>query len=106
MNLLVIFYQPGVPSTSGIFIMITNIEEIKHKADIVDIISAYVMLKKEATEMVGLCPFHKEKTPSFKVSKAKGIYKCFGCGKSGDAIAFIMEHEHTDYISAIKLIAL
>ena len=105
MNLLVIFYQPGVPSTSGIFIMITNIEEIKHKADIVDIISAYVNLKKEATEMVGLCPFHKEKTPSFKVSKAKGIYKCFGCGKSGDAIAFIMEHENTDYISAIKIIA-
>jgi DNA primase len=55
--------------------MITNIEEIKHKAEIIEIVSAYVNLKKEGTEMVGLCPFHKEKTPSFKVSKAKGIYK-------------------------------
>lgn len=83
--------------------MISNIEEIKAAADIVDIISGYVKLKKDGTNMTGLCPFHNEKTPSFKVNKS--IYKCFGCGKSGDAISFLQEFNNINYIEAIKLIA-
>ena len=85
--------------------MIGNIEEIKAAADIIDIISEHVKLKKSGSEMEGLCPFHKEKTPSFKVSQAKDLYKCFGCGKSGDSIDFLMSHENMDYVQAIKFIA-
>lgn len=85
--------------------MISNIEQIKLAADIEDIISQYVPLKQNGTNLVGLCPFHKEKTPSFTVSKSKGIYKCFGCGKSGDAISFLNEHLNLNYIEAIKFIA-
>ncbi|MBK7377392.1 MAG: toprim domain-containing protein [Chitinophagaceae bacterium] len=84
--------------------MISNIDEIKQAADIVEIISGYVELKPKSGNHVGLCPFHKEKTPSFTVSNAKG-FKCFGCGKSGDAIAFVMEHLNINYIQAIELIA-
>lgn len=84
--------------------MISNIDEIKQAADIVEIISGYIELKLKSGNHVGLCPFHKEKTPSFTVSNAKG-FKCFGCGKSGDAIAFVMEHLNLNYIQAIKLIA-
>jgi twinkle protein len=84
--------------------MITNAEEIKAKADTVEFISGYVKLKKHGSNMLGLCPFHSEKTPSFNVSN-KG-YKCFGCGKSGtDAVAFIMELENLNYIQALKLLA-
>lgn len=85
--------------------MISNIDEIKAKADIVDIISEYVKLKQSGSELTACCPFHQEKTPSFKVSRAKAIYKCFGCGKSGDSIAFLMEHLNINYVEAIKLIA-
>ena len=84
--------------------MITNTEEIRAAADLVEIVSKYVKLKKHGSGMVGLCPFHKEKTPSFNVSK-KG-YKCFGCGKSGtDAVAFLMEHDSINYIQALKIIS-
>jgi twinkle protein len=84
--------------------MITNAEEIRAKADTVEFISGYVKLKKHGSNMLGLCPFHSEKTPSFNVSN-KG-YKCFGCGKSGtDAVAFIMELENLNYIQALKLLA-
>lgn len=62
-------------------------------------------LKKRGANLLGLCPFHDEKTPSFIVSPAKGIYKCFGCGKSGDSIKFIMEHEHYSYPQALKFLA-
>ena len=85
--------------------MISNIEEIKAAANIVDIISDHVKLKKDGANMTGLCPFHNERTPSFKVNQAKDIYKCFGCGKSGDAIAFLQEYKNINYIEAIKLIA-
>lgn len=85
--------------------MINNIDSIKQAAIIIDVIQDYVKLKKVAGDYIGLCPFHKEKTPSFKVSKAKDIYKCFGCGKSGDSIDFLMEHENINYIQAIKLLA-
>lgn len=85
--------------------MISNIEQIKYAADIVEIIQQYIKLKSKGPNFTGLCPFHSEKTPSFVVSKEKQIYKCFGCGKSGDSIAFLMEHENLNYIQAIKYIA-
>jgi DNA primase catalytic core len=71
--------------------------------DIVEIISHFIELKKHGTNYQGLCPFHGEKTPSFVVSPAKGIYKCFGCGKGGDSINFVMEHEKVEFMEAIKL---
>ena len=85
--------------------MISNIEQIKAAANIVDIIQQHIKLKKSGPDMEGLCPFHNEKTPSFKVSASKGIYKCFGCGKSGDAVQFLIDHERMNYIEAIKFIA-
>ncbi len=85
--------------------MISNIEQIKAAANICDIISPHVKLKKNGLNLVGLCPFHNEKTPSFTVSEAKGIYKCFGCGKTGDAIQFLTDHNRLNYIQAIKFIA-
>lgn len=81
------------------------IEQIKSSVAIVDVVGSYVKLKKRGPEYEGLCPFHNEKTPSFKVSPAKGIYKCFGCGRSGDAIAFVMEHENKSYPETIGIIA-
>lgn len=82
-----------------------TIQEVKDKAEICDVVGGFLKLKKEGTEYVACCPFHSEKTPSFKVSKAKGIYKCFGCGKSGDSIAFVMEHERKTYLEAIRYLA-
>lgn len=94
------------PTSTGLFYhtMITNTEQIKAAADTVQFISEYVKLKKHGSNMLGLCPFHSEKTPSFNVNN-KG-YKCFGCGKAGtDATAFIMELQGINYIEALKLIA-
>lgn len=71
--------------------------------DVVEIISHFVELKQKGRNHWGNCPFHGEKTPSFSVTPAKGIYKCFGCGKGGDAISFIMDHEHIDFKEAVKL---
>lgn len=68
-------------------------------------VGEFVHLKKRGANLLGLCPFHDEKTPSFIVSPSKGIYKCFGCGKSGDAIKFVMEHEHYSYPQALKFLA-
>lgn len=82
-----------------------SIEAIKSKANVLEVVQHFMKLKKESGQYVGLCPFHAEKTPSFKVSPAKGIYKCFGCGKSGDAIAFVMEKESKSYIEAIRWLA-
>lgn len=82
-----------------------NIEEIKSKMDILEVIQDHVKLKKNGANYVGLCPFHNEKSGSFTVSKAKGIYKCFGCGKSGDAIQFLVEHEKKTFPEAIELLA-
>lgn len=81
------------------------ITQIKQVADIIEIISGFVKLKKNGVNMQGLCPFHTERTPSFTVNKEKNLFKCFGCGKSGDAIAFLMDHENIDYIAAIRWIA-
>ena len=70
---------------------------------IVEVVSHFVELKQHGRTHEGCCPFHNEKTASFKVSEAKGIYKCFGCGKGGDAIAFIMEHDKLEFMDAVKL---
>jgi len=69
------------------------------------IIGATVQLKKAGSNLQGCCPFHSEKTPSFVVSDTKGIYKCFGCGRSGDGIKFIMENENKDFLQAVETIA-
>ena len=70
-----------------------------------DIIGDFVTLKRRGANYVACCPFHQEKTPSFYVSPSKGIYKCFGCGKSGSAVGFLMEHEHNSYVEALRYIA-
>lgn len=82
-----------------------TIEQIKSRIDIIDIIGEYVKLKKRGSNYLGLCPFHNEKTPSFTVSPAKELYKCFGCGKSGNAISFLMEHDKLSYVEALKWLA-
>jgi DNA primase len=82
-----------------------TIDKINDAARIQDVVSDYVTLRKRGANMIGLCPFHNEKTPSFSVSPAKGIFKCFGCGKGGNAIHFIMEHEQINYYEALKFLA-
>lgn len=84
--------------------MITNIDQIKDAADEIEIIGKVVKLKKNGAGLQGLCPFHNEKTPSFTVTKGKG-FKCFGCGKSGDVLSFLMEHNNLNYIQAIEWLA-
>lgn len=78
------------------------IENLKDRVDIVDIISPYVALKKSGDNYMGLCPFHAEKTPSFSVNQKKQIFKCFGCGESGDAISFLMKRNNIDFIESVK----
>jgi DNA primase len=74
-------------------------------AQIVDVVSDYVTLKRRGANYVACCPFHNEKTPSFYVSPSKGIYKCFGCGKAGTAVGFVMEQEHCSYVEALRYLA-
>jgi len=81
------------------------IEKVNETSDIVDVVQDFVTLKKRGVNYLGLCPFHNEKTPSFTVSPSKGIYKCFGCGKGGNSVNFIMEHEHLSFQEAIKYLA-
>jgi DNA primase len=83
----------------------TTIQQILDASEIADVIGEFVTLKRRGTNLIGLCPFHNEKTPSFSVSQSKGIYKCFGCGKGGSAVNFIMEHEHFSYTEALKWLA-
>lgn len=82
-----------------------TIEQIKNRIDIIDVVGEYVKLKKRGANYLGLCPFHNEKTPSFTVSPAKELYKCFGCGKSGNTITFLMEHDKMSYVEALKFLA-
>ncbi len=82
-----------------------TVDRIIAAADITEVIGDFVSLKKRGTNHLGLCPFHNEKTPSFTVSPAKGIFKCFGCGKGGNSVNFIMEHEHLTYVEALKFLA-
>jgi DNA primase len=82
-----------------------TIQEIQNRIDIIYIVGSFVKLKRRGTNFIGNCPFHHEKTPSFTVSPSKEIYKCFGCGKSGNAIGFVMEHEKYTYVEALKWLA-
>ncbi len=82
-----------------------TIDRIIEAADIIDVVGDFVTLKKRGANHQGLCPFHNEKTPSFSVSLSRGIYKCFGCGKGGNAVNFIMEHEHLSWPEALKYLA-
>jgi DNA primase len=82
-----------------------TIDRITDAAQIQDVVSDYVTLKKRGVNLLGLCPFHNEKTPSFIVSPGKGIFKCFGCGKGGNAVHFIMGHEQISYYDALKFLA-
>lgn len=81
-----------------------TIDRIYAAAKIEEVVSDYVTLKKRGANLIGLCPFHHEKTGSFTVSPSKGIYKCFGCGASGHAVGFIMEIEQCTYVEALKLL--
>ena len=82
-----------------------TIDRIYASADIVEVINDYVTLKKKGVNYQACCPFHNEKTPSFVVSPSKGLYKCFGCGKGGNAVSFVMEHENITYPEALKIVA-
>ena len=82
-----------------------TVDRIYAAANIVDIIGEYVTLKRKGVNYQACCPFHNEKTPSFVVSPSKGVYKCFGCGKGGNAVTFLMEHENITYPEALKMVA-
>ncbi len=81
------------------------IQELKARTDIADVVGSYVTLKRSGRSMMGLCPFHNEKSPSFSVSRENGFFYCFGCGAGGDVITFIRKIENLDYVEAIKLLA-
>jgi len=82
-----------------------KIDEIRSRADIVEVIGRFVTLTKKGVNHQACCPFHDEKTPSFSVSTSKQIFKCFGCGKGGDVVSFLMEKEKLTYIEAIRWLA-
>jgi len=82
-----------------------TVDRILDAAHIVDVVGEFVQLKKRGVNYLGLCPFHNEKTPSFTVSPSKEIFKCFGCGKVGNSVNFVMEHEHLTYPEALKYLA-
>ncbi|MBN9381759.1 MAG: DNA primase [Chitinophagaceae bacterium] len=82
-----------------------TIQQILSRIDIIEIVGSFVRLKKRGTNYLGLCPFHNEKSPSFTVSPVKEIYKCFGCGRSGNTISFLMEHEKYSYAEALRWLA-
>ncbi|MDD2529597.1 MAG: DNA primase [Bacteroidales bacterium] len=82
-----------------------DISKILDATEIVDVINSFVPLRKRGVNYLGNCPFHNEKTPSFTVSPSKGIFKCFGCGESGNAVNFIMKHEHYSYPEALRFLA-
>ena len=82
-----------------------TVDRILDTADIVDVVSDFVHLRKRGANYIGLCPFHNEKTPSFSVSRSKGICKCFSCGKGGSPVNFVMEHEQMSYYEALKYLA-
>lgn len=79
-----------------------TIDRLLDTVQIVDVVSDFVALKRRGANYTACCPFHNEKTPSFSVSPSKGIFKCFGCGKAGNAVNFVMEHEHLSYVEALK----
>ncbi|KRP04458.1 MAG: DNA primase, partial [Sphingobacteriales bacterium BACL12 MAG-120802-bin5] len=82
-----------------------TIDRIMDAARVEEVVSDFVTIKKRGSNYLGLCPFHNEKTPSFNVSPSKGIYKCFGCGRAGNVVGFVMEHEHLTYREALLFLA-
>ncbi|MFK5855363.1 MAG: DNA primase [Bacteroidota bacterium] len=82
-----------------------TIQTIFETARVEEVVGDFITLKKRGANYLGLCPFHNEKTPSFSVSPSKGIYKCFGCGKAGNSVGFVMEHEHYSYPEALRYLA-
>jgi len=82
-----------------------TVQQILDTARIEEVVSDFVALKRRGASFVACCPFHNEKTPSFYVTPSKGIFKCFGCGKSGTAVGFVMEHEHSSYVEALRYLA-
>jgi DNA primase len=83
----------------------SSVEEVKRRAEIVDVVSQYTSLRKRGARFVGRCPFHEEKTPSFSVNGAEGFYHCFGCQRGGDTIRFVREIENLDFVGAIEWLA-
>ena len=83
----------------------TFIQELINRTDVVEVVGRYVQLKKGGANYMGLCPFHGEKSPSFSVSPTKQFFHCFGCGKNGNAIGFLMEHGGMSFIEAVKDLA-
>lgn len=83
----------------------STIDRILSTANIVEVVGDFVQLKKKGTNYTACCPFHSEKTPSFMVSPARGIFKCFGCGKAGSAVNFVMEHEKMNFVEAVRWLA-
>ena len=82
-----------------------TIDRILDAANIVDVVSEFVTLRKRGINYVGLCPFHSDKSPSFYVSPSKNICKCFACGEGGTAVHFIMKHEQLSYFDALRFLA-
>ncbi|MGZ4089678.1 MAG: CHC2 zinc finger domain-containing protein, partial [Bacteroidia bacterium] len=82
-----------------------TVDKIIDAARVEEVVGEFITLKKRGANYLGLCPFHGEKTPSFTVSAVKGIYKCFGCGKSGTAVNFIMDLESLSYPEALRYLA-
>ena len=82
-----------------------TIQQIQSRIDVIDVVGNFVKLKRRGANYLGNCPFHNERTPSFTVSPSKEIYKCFGCGKSGNSISFVMEHEKFSYVEALSWLA-
>ena len=80
-------------------------EEIRSRNRLEDVVGAYVALKRSGKSLVGLCPFHNEKTPSFSVSPDKQLYYCFGCGASGDVFDFVMQYERLEFVEAVERLA-
>ena len=82
-----------------------TVREILETVKVDDVVGDFVNLKRRGTNLIGLCPFHNEKTPSFNVNPARNIYKCFGCGRGGDAVNFLMEHEHLSFPESLRWVA-
>ena len=82
-----------------------DIVRVREATNLRDVVSQYVQLKRVGRRWVGLCPFHAEKTGSFNVNEENGLFKCFGCGKGGDAITFMREIEHLDFVDAVEWLA-